>query len=142
MYAPDDKLKIFNANAGPKKIKKYTSLIQWAEGTSVSSKSTDKFLAFDLTPTTLVFCKEGMVIETLAKAYKDHWSAYDYFMGYQKFTKGKLPKVLIPDDPDKKRYLTITEPDKVGLPKDVLAKVIEAARDCTTLQAAFCVITL
>ena len=70
----------------------------------------------------------------LGKAYKDHWTAYDWFLGYQKFTKGKLPKVLVQDE--QKRYLAISDPDKANISEATLQQVVEAARDSCALQAA------
>ena len=128
------KLQAVNLASTPKKIKKHTSLVQWSEGTNLTTRSTSKYLALELGPSTLVYCKEGAGVMALSKAYKDHWAAYDWFLGYQKFTKGKLPKALVPEG--SKRYLTISDPDKVQIQEATLQQVVEAARDSSGLQAA------
>ena len=131
------KLTVVSTASGPKKIKKHTSLIQWSEGVSLTTKTQNKYFSLELAPSSLIYCKEELACMTLAKAYKDHWLGYDHMMGYQKFAeKGKLPKALMPDDPDKKRYFFVAEPAKVGMPTDTVQKIIEAARDSSQLQAA------
>ena len=91
---------------GNKKVKKHTQLIQWSDGTVLTRKPKDnKVFPFDVAPSTLIYCKEAAAFETLSKAYAAHWTEYDHIMGYQKFTKGKLPKVLNPEDADKRRHL-------------------------------------
>ena len=137
MMNAQNKLVVVSTAQGPKRLKKHTSLIQWSDGTNLTTKPQGpKFLPLELSPCMLVHCKEESGCVTLAKAYKDHWTAYDHIVGFQKFTKGKLPKALLPEDPGKVRYLDVVDPEKVATPLDTLQKVIEAARDSSHLQAA------
>ena len=132
-----NKLVVVSKATGPKKIKKHTSLAQWSDGTMVTSKpGSYKFWPLELSSQSLVYCKEGQGIMTLAKAYTTHWNAYDHITGFQKFTKGNLPKILVPEDADKRRYLVVNEPEKANISPELFANVIEAARDSSKLQAA------
>jgi hypothetical protein len=47
-----------------------------------------------------------------------------------------LPKILVPEDADKRRYLVVNEPEKAKISPELFANVIEAARASSKLQAA------